>query len=508
MRYIEIPGKDGQKYYFDAGPSLLLLPNVYKETFESIGMEDWQTKVPFLDVDPNYRVVFDDKNSESKLSFVDLFRDAEKMKDQFEAIEKGSFAKYKEYVKAATAFYRIGFPAFVKQELDSPWPLISNPLKIPGYASMLIEGGNPFQLHESMLKGYFKTNKLIDMNLFQGLYVGLGPSNSPAVFSLLFGLEMEEGVKYPKHGFRNIVEQLIKHLQEMKIYIRTNKLVTSFVMDESGQEVLGVQCADGSSFSGDTVIVNGDFPFVQEHFVTDKGRGKGKSFGSSKREEKTKNYTFSSSVVSLFFAFDKQVPHLQQHTIFLGPDRTSSWQGIFDQPLYLPETGNFYVHAPSRTDPSVCPLGHDTIMVLVPCGGLRRDMERILDENQDLSEIERIQAMDRDLVQKARHLVLDRFERLGILSRAEFQKHLIGEHFVSPLQWYQDLRLARGAVFGLSHQFTQLSMFRPGYQDDEICNLYYVGASNRSGNGVPLVMIGAEHCSNRVLQNWRDEVSG
>lgn len=47
-------------------------------------------------------------------------------------------------------------------------------------------------------------------------------------------------------------------------------------------------------------------------------------------------------------------------------------------------------------------------------------------------------------------------------------------------------------MFGLSHDLLQLSILRPGPRNPQgIRGLYHVGASNRPGNGVPLVMVGA-----------------
>lgn len=84
---------------------------------------------------------------------------------------------------------------------------------------------------------------------------------------------------------------------------------------------------------------------------------------------------FSSSVVNLLFAFDKSyAPALRHHNVFLatgsGNDDAAareSWEGLFTRNKFDPERFNFYVHAPASTDPSVCPRGHDAIMVLVPC---------------------------------------------------------------------------------------------------------------------------------------------
>ena len=61
--------------------------------------------------------------------------------------------------------------------------------------------------------------------------------------------------------------------------------------------------------------------------------------------------------------------------------------------------------------------------------------------------------------------------------------------------------LRRGAVFGLSHNLAQLSLLRPARRHPGARGLHWVGASTRPGNGVPLVLIGAELAAAEALQD-------
>lgn len=72
---------------------------------------------------------------------------------------------------------------------------------------------------------------------------------------------------------------------------------------------------------------------------------------------------------------------MSHHSLFLevGSEsrraRSWQWDGAFmpkssSSPSADPPAANFYVHAPARTDPSACPVGHDAITVLVPAPAL------------------------------------------------------------------------------------------------------------------------------------------
>jgi len=69
---------NGKSFRFDIGPSLLLLPDVYKETFSALS--DDQNAPEFLPVHPFYRIYFEEDNT-----CVDLSNDMMHMRQQIES---------------------------------------------------------------------------------------------------------------------------------------------------------------------------------------------------------------------------------------------------------------------------------------------------------------------------------------------------------------------------------------------------------------------------------------
>ena len=76
---------------FDLGATMLMMPGIYHEVFNSLGIELEEGKdiVPLKDL---YTIFFDDG---SQLAFT---TDKERMKQQLEKIEPGSYEKAEEYV--------------------------------------------------------------------------------------------------------------------------------------------------------------------------------------------------------------------------------------------------------------------------------------------------------------------------------------------------------------------------------------------------------------------------
>ena len=90
--FIQDPNNKEVSYRFDVGPSLLLLPDVYKETFELLG-EKIENHVELLKVEPFYRCYFEEDGT-----FGEITSDNEKMKATTNHIEPGSYDKFVDYL--------------------------------------------------------------------------------------------------------------------------------------------------------------------------------------------------------------------------------------------------------------------------------------------------------------------------------------------------------------------------------------------------------------------------
>jgi phytoene desaturase (3,4-didehydrolycopene-forming) len=105
-----------------------------------------------------------------------------------------------------------------------------------------------------------------------------------------------------------------------------------------------------------------------------------------------------------------------------------------------------------------------------------------------------------DLITAGREAVLRTLAAAGI---GDLRSHIVSELIIDPVEWDKRYALQHGAAFGLSHGLDQLAMLRPGCADDQVQGLYFVGASSRPGNGVPLVMLGAGTAARRIVADLK-----
>jgi phytoene dehydrogenase-like protein len=224
------------------------------------------------------------------------------------------------------------------------------------------------------------------------------------------------------------------------------------------------------SLSADVIVANADLPYVYSHLLPE-----------SAEARRLEHLKYTCSAIMFYWGVDKVYPQLGTHNVFLADDYHTSFDRIFNDHL-LPDEPSFYVHAPARTDPSAAPIGQDTLMVLVPAGHL----DTHITQNWNA------------LQARARSAILHRLEAsTGIV---DLEQHLKFEVSYTPCDWLSSYNLAKGAAFGLSHNFMQVGYLRPHNRHHSYSNLYFVGSSTHPGTGLPMVLLSARLTTERILK--------
>lgn len=378
-------------YRFDIGPSLLLLPNVYNETFQLLG-EKVDDHLQILPVKPFYRCFFEEDNS-----IEEIYPEYEKNIETIIRLETKGRPSFLSYMTSAKAFLAFGLPAVIEEK--PVWKDFGTFV----FACLKVF---PLLPHHNVLQSLFASEKIKAMLSFQDLYVGLSPYETPAIFSLLQALELDRGIFYPKGGFSQVADALRDIATKANVNIRTNSKVKRIDVSAIGV-VSGVELDDGEVITADIVVSNVDV--LQGEKLLNK----------ELRDDRVANFRPSCGVISICWALSKRVGSLTQHSIFLSKHYQRSWKAVEkpDSAAFDPEAFNFYVHAPSRTDESVCPSDHDAITVLVPVPPLSRS--------------DAVVGWDVSIVRQA---VIRRLQAAGCVS-TDFESMIVAEKIRTPLDW-------------------------------------------------------------------------
>ncbi|PYH28419.1 phytoene desaturase family protein [Aspergillus neoniger CBS 115656] len=313
-------------YRFDQGPSLLLMPEVFHETFHDLGTSIEGEGISLLKCEPNYRVWFSDHDS------FDLTTDVARLKPQIEHHEgENSFHSFLGFMQESGRHYDLSMIHVLRRNF-------------PGLFSMMRLGllqslftMHPFQSIHSRVSRYFTSDKM--RRIF--------------TFGKLAG-----GVWYPAGGFEK-VEKIGKRLG---VEYRLKSPVSSIIISED-QSAKGVLLSSGEKLEADLVVVNADLVYAYNHLLP-----------ASKEARRLSNREASCSSISFFWSFDRVISELKVHNIFLAEEYKNSFDSIFKD-HQLPNEPSFYVNVPSRIDPTAAPKGKDAVVVLVPTGHMMDSTE-------------------------------------------------------------------------------------------------------------------------------------
>lgn len=444
--------RDGHR--FDLGATMLIMPGIYREIFQSLGIPLFENNdiKPLEDL---YKIYFD--NNE----VITFSHDEKIMESQLEKIEPGSFAKSQKYVSAGYEIFQVGINKLIARNFDNVFQFanfrnIGMLIKLKTYIS-----------NYRYVKKFFRNTHLRMAYTFQNIYVGQSPFDSPALFSMVPAAELTEGSFFPKGGMFSIVEKLLNEAISSGVQFHYNAPVKEIRVNRKKAESLVFE--NLPEIKSDIIIANADLPYVYRSLLPDKDKSK-----------KLDNLKYSCSAICYHWGLDKVYPHLGHHSVFLSEDFREGLNSIFINKS-VSRTPSFYVHAPVVTDPSAAPENQNTLSVVVGAGHVDKM------KKQDWEELKKT----------TRAAVIQRLKQLGLV---DIEQHIKFEISYTPESWEKACNISRGSVFGsLAHNLLQMGYFRPHNQHSTYKNLYFVGGSTHPGNGIPNILISAKLTAERIL---------
>ncbi|KAJ1554962.1 hypothetical protein HK096_011038 [Nowakowskiella sp. JEL0078] len=513
-------------FRFDQGPSLFMMPAAFERIFQDLG-ENLHDHVDLIRVTPhNYVVHFEDsqvcqstssvyndfegKKTTKPLSDqipnkIRLSSDLVHMRKELEMFEKGSFEKFLAFLEESRRHYDLSVE-YVLQKNYSSWnqifqlDLIPLALKLDVFTSCY---GN--------IAKYFKSEKLRRAFTFQSMYLGMNPFNAPGTYNLLQFTEFAEGIWYPSGGFHKVIGALEKISEDHGANYIFSTAVTKIETDSETKKAIGVHVknSNGSEqfIKADAIVCNADLIYAYNSIIPNTPSTSVWADFFPKFTPESPNYNkyltnldHTCSTISFYWGMSTKIEGLEPHNIFLSDDYQKSFDDIFCD-LKLPQSPSFYVHVPSKLDPSIAPPGKEVVIVLVPTGHMSNEDSKLFSNSQDCEGYAE-KRMIRDkyfeqLKETARFAVISTIKKkIGV----DISVLIEVEDINTPVTWMNKFNLSKGSALGLSHPIFQVLWFRPRTRHSQINNLFFVGASTHPGTGVPIVMYCARLVVDQLLQ--------
>ncbi|HTW51547.1 MAG TPA: phytoene desaturase [Stellaceae bacterium] len=441
-------------FRFDAGPTVITDPGAIEELFALSGrrLADY---VELMPISPFYRLCWEDGDT------FDYVNDQAELDRQIAARSPGDVAGYRRF---------LGYSEELLEE---------------GYVKL---GAVPFLEFSSMLRAapalvrlqawksvYGKVSEFIaDEHLreafsFHSLLVGGNPFTASSIYGLIHALERRWGVWFPRGGTGALVRAMVQLFEDLGGVFRPGAPVAAIAT--KGNEATGVRLADGRILGFDAVASNADVVYTYGQLLAAHRRGR--AYGGKLAKKR-----HSMSLFVCYFGLKRPQPQLAHHTVLFGPRYRELIAEIFKGPA-LPPDFSLYLHAPSRSDPSLAPPGHEAFYVLSP--------------------VPHLGAADLDwstIGPAYRDRILAYLEARLIPGLAE---DLVTHRLLTPFDFRDELNAHQGSAFSLEPILTQSAWFRVHNRDAVIGNLYIVGAGTHPGAGIPGVIGSAKATASLML---------
>ena len=438
--------KDG--YAFDTGPSVLTMPSLINDAFNSVGEElsDWLELTP---VAPLYRAFYADGSQ------LDIHANTEQMEAEIARNVSASDALgYRRYVDFVTKLYKYEMNDFIDRNIDSPLNLLT-----PNLARLIALGG--FRRLAPKVNQYLKDPRLQKVYSFQAMYAGVSPQQALAIYAVIAYMDSVNGVFFPKGGMHALPRALASAGQKHGITFKYNSEVTK--VDFKNGRAQAVITASGERIECDVLVLNPDLPVAWRDLL-------GRTPASIKRLK------YSPSCVTMLVGSKKEYSHLAHHNIHFG----NSWDGVFDELIHkkvLMTDPSVLVTVPSKDDPTLAPAGKHSYYVLFPTPNLDADIDW-----------KKMRGPYRDQMIKT-------LESRGY---TDFGDSIEVESLTTPLDW-QNQGMERGAPFASAHTFFQTGPFRPRNLAKGFENVVFAGSGTQPGVGVPMVLISGRLAAERIV---------
>ncbi|MBV8901782.1 MAG: phytoene desaturase [Verrucomicrobia bacterium] len=434
-------------FTFDAGPTIITAPFLIEELFVLAGRKiaDYLTIVP---CDPYYRIIFPDGRR------FDYTGDEARILAEIEKFNPADAAGYHRFVRQSEAIFRRAFIDLADQPFSTIWDMAR-------IAPDLVR----LRSHESVYRlicHYLQDSQLRQVFSFHPLLIGGNPFQASSIYSMIHFLERKWGVHFAMGGTGAVVNALVQLFREMGGTLHLNSPVSQILVERG--RAIGVRLASGVEYRTALVVSNGDTANTYRKLIAPEWRRKW-------TDQRLQRMRYSMGLFVLYFGTDRTYPDLAHHTIILTERYGELLKDIFSRKV-LASDFSVYLHAPTRTDPTLAPEGCECFYVLSPVPNLqgRVDWAGVKEAYADK--------------------ILASLERWC----PDLRRHVVTRRMMTPVDFEHELDAYAGSAFQFEPVLTQSAWFRPHNVCEDVRALYFVGAGTHPGAGLPGVL-----CSAKVL---------
>ncbi len=438
--------RDG--FRFDTGPSLVTMPQVFRDTFEATG--GWPEGLELTRLDPIARYRFADGTTFDATDDLDDF-----CARLDSALGEGNGDDWRRLTDRAARIWHTTREPFLESPLDGARTMARLAVRQPRDIAAIAPGRSL----RSLGRRYLREPRLRMFLDRYATYTGSDPRRAPAALAVVPYVEQAFGGWYVPGGLRRLGEALRARAVACGATVLVDTEVTE--ISTTGDRADGVVLADGTRFPADVVVANAEATTVYGSLVR-----------NPRASRRLARATPSLAGFVLLLAVRGHTPGLAHHNVLFPSDYDAEFDDVFGDSARPVRDPTLYLSIPD--DSTVRPDGHEAWFVLVNAprhgtgpGAIDWRGPGVVDGY-------------------AEHL-LNLLDARGLAVR----DRVLWSEAISPADLQDRTGAVGGAIYGTSSNGAAAAFLRPANRSP-VDGLYLVGGSSHPGGGLPLVTLSAQ----------------
>ncbi len=431
--------RDG--FSWDMGPSLLTMPHVLRELWETCGRRiEEDLDLVRLESTCRYR-----------------WTDGTAIDEDATFWRRPDVAAFLNY---ARGLWRVSEQPFLRHDIADPrgW---MHPQTLKAFLAFFSVAA-PATLADKVHRA-FRDPHIRQIFLRFATYNGSSPYKTPAAFNIIPFVQAEFGGWYVRGGMHRIAENLAALAQRLGVEIRTATPVACVNPRgrRNGTDGWKIVTDAGEEAVFDAVVCNQDVLSAHEQLLPERLRQRF-------RRTHLSRLPLSTSGFAMFLGLEGTTPQLDHHNIFFSDDYPREFHELFKQKKPAADP-TIYIALNSRTDPSRAPVGCENWFVLVNAPAAVPDV--------DWAEFAP------GYCDAICGILEKRFGLGAIQSRIRVRK------FLTPADFERRHLALGGALYGFASHGLLTAFRRPPIAPRGLHNFVFAGGTTHPGGGVPLAVL-------------------
>ncbi len=442
----DVPGLG--TFRFDTGPSLVTMPQVFRDLFDATG--GWPDDLALTPLEPLARYRFADGTAFDASS--DLDEHCARLDD---ALGAGAGEDWRGFSARAGRVWEASRGPFLESALDGPRTIARLAVRQPRDITAIAPGRSLRALGRRHLRDP-RLRTYLDR---YATYTGSDPRRAPAALAAVPYVEQAYGGWYVPGGLHRLGQAIRERATACGAELRLGAEVVRITTDDG--RASGVVLNDGTRLPADVVVANADAATVYGSLVD-----------APLAARRLARATPSLSGFVLLLAVEGRTPGLAHHNVLFPTDYDAEFDAVFGDPARPVPDPTLYVSAPN--DPAVRPDGCEAWFVLVNAPRHGRGRGALDWRAPGVAEA------------YADHL-LDLLDERGLPVRERVR----WSRTLSPADLEERTGAVGGAIYGTSSNGASAAFLRPANRSP-VPGLFLVGGSSHPGGGLPLVTLSAQ----------------